>query len=130
MSEAKNSWSYINTGPEPVLVWLEPWAEEIDVPLGSTILIRSENGSALGEVERAEEHFTVWATANKVEVLIDGLLQDTASSKIGVLGGPSKEMLTVMYGGHPEARLGGAPANTRDRFSFWQWARSLLRIQG
>ena len=128
MQKADSSWSHLNAGPETLLVWLEPWAEEFDVPTGSTILIRSSNGCALGEVEHVEDHFTIWATANKVEVFMDGVLQDTASSQIALPDGLTKEMLTVLFGGRPEARLGGENASATGRISMWRRAKGFLGL--
>ena len=121
------SWSHLNAGPETLSVWLEPWAEEFDVSSGSTILVRSSNGGALGEVERVKDHFTIWATASKVEVFIDGVLQDTASSQIAFPDGLTKQMLTVVFAGRPEARLGGEGGTATGRASFWRRATNFLR---
>ena len=128
MLKADSSWSHLNAGPATLLVWLEPWAEELEVPDGSTILLRSADGSALGEVERTEDYCTIWATASKVEVFIDGVLQETASSQIAVPDGLTKQMLTVMFGGRPEARLGGEHSSATGRISMWQRVKSLLRL--
>jgi hypothetical protein len=128
MSDADKSWSYLNAGPNAITVWLEPWAEEFEVPCGSTILLRSPEGSALGSVERDQDSFTLWAAATKVEVLIDGILQDTASSQIAVPEGLTKAMLTAVFGNYPEARLGGKPLNPNVGRSIWSRAKSLLGL--
>ena len=109
------------------MVWLEPWAEEFHVPTGSTIVLRSLDDSELGEVEPGNAQFTIWASARKVEVFIDGELQDTASAHIATPEGASRKMLEIMFASQPAARLGGAPyLPEKPPSSFWQKIKAVI----
>jgi hypothetical protein len=119
MAELDNQWSLSNPGRDELLVWLEPWAEEFVVPARSTIAMRPSSGRTLGEVEWTPDHLIVWASAPTVEVLIDDVLQDSASAAISVPDGLTKGMLKIVFAGRPAARLGGAPANMNERDSLW-----------
>jgi hypothetical protein len=124
-----NDWSLSNPGPNELVVWLEPWAEEFVVPARSTIAVRASGGaepSEVGEIEWVSDHVVIWATAKIVEVYIDDVLQDTASAIVQLPDGLSRGMLNVMFKGQPAARLGGAASYTVDQPSWW--ARLRLRL--
>ena len=101
-------------------VWLEPWADEFVLRPLSTVQLRAPAGSALGEIEQSECQITVWATAEFVQVLIDGELQHSGSAVIPVPQGLTKKMLQIVFDDQPAARLGGATAATKTRTSWWK----------
>ena len=122
MTDANCLWGLSNLGPDTLLVWLEPWADEIAVPVRSTVILKSSGASderALGEVEWTPDHLVVWARASTVEVFLDGAVQESSSAIIPVPDGLTKEMLSIVFSGQPAARLGGAP-NALERTSWWQ----------
>jgi len=127
MAEPDNQWSLSNPGPDELLVWLEPWAEEFVVPARSTIAMRPPRGRNLGEVEWTPDHLIVWASVPTVEVFVDDVLQDSASAAISVPQGLTKGMLNIVFAGQPAARLGGDPANMDERVSLWGRIKHRLR---
>jgi hypothetical protein len=141
MSGIDWNWGVSNKGPGPLLVWLEPWAEEFEVPVGSTITmhvsctggIEDDEDDDAVSAECTTEHLVVWADAGQiVRVSIDGDLQDTASATIpvpGGFGGSTKDLLTLMFGGQPSARLGGVSNEAPPPRSFWKKAKRYLRLE-
>lgn len=127
MADLDNQWTLSNPGPDALLVWLEPWAEEFVVPAGSAIAMSPASGHALGEIEGTPDHIIVWASAPTVEVYIDGLLQDTVSAIIPIPDGLTAWMLNVLFADQPVARLGGAHANADERISLWGRIKRRLR---
>jgi hypothetical protein len=122
MTDIDNQWGLSNPGPKTLLVWLEPSAEEFDVPVRSTITLNPSGGSqgcTLGEVEWTPYHLVVWASAQTVEVFIDGVLQESGSAVIPIPDGLTKEMLNIVFSGQPAARLAGA-GSLRSRATWWQ----------
>jgi hypothetical protein len=112
-----------NPGREKLMVWLEPWADEFEVPARSTIVMRGPteiSHCGVGEAEWTPDNLVMWASASTVEVLIDGVLQESASATIAVPDGLSKGVLEVLFAGQPGARLGGAAADTIERSSWWR----------
>lgn len=73
-------------------VWLEPWADEVVVPVRSTITLTGATGTqdcSIGEVEMTPDHLVVWANAaGMIEARVDGVLQKTSSAIIPVPGRP------------------------------------------
>jgi hypothetical protein len=131
MRHVANEWSLSNPGPDELVVWLEPWAEEFVVPARSTIAVRASGGpepSEVGEIEWVSDHVVIWATAKMVEVYIDDELQDTASAIVSLPDGLSKGMLNVMFKGHPSARVGGAASEPHQKPSWWDRLRRRLRL--
>lgn len=66
MIRANPQWSFSNFGPSPILLWLEPWADEIEIPSGATVTVDSTGGSGCcppGEIEWTDDHMVLWATA-------------------------------------------------------------------
>lgn len=111
MMKADQRWSVSNAGPEAWRLWLEPWAEEFVVPGRSTIVLEAIGGSddcASFELDWTSEHLVAWASGSTVRVFIDEVLQDSASATIPVPAGLTKEVLNIVFSGHPAARLGGA----------------------
>lgn len=119
MDAPDNHWSLSNTGPDTLLVWLEPWAEEFVVPAGSTVAMRLSGGCALGDVEWTPDHLVIWASAPTVEVFVDGALQESCSAAVSVPDGLTRGMLGMMFADQPSARLGGAHAGAAGRTSLW-----------
>lgn len=130
MTSAYRQWGLSNPGPDTLLIWLEPWAEEFNVPERSTIIIKFLGESEQrepDEVEWTEDHLVLWASASTVEVIIDGVPQDSSSAVIPVPGGLTKAMLNIVFAGQPSSRLAGAP-NVGERTSWWQRTRRHLTL--
>lgn len=119
MSNADSTLSYTNDGPEPILVWLEPWADEVHLPARSTVRFIASNGVGVGELEQAHDQITLWASADIVQVFVDDVLQETASASIAAPAGLTKAMLHTVFDDQPSARLGGSPLSSTPRISIW-----------
>jgi hypothetical protein len=132
MAEVDHEWSLSNPGPERLLVWLEPWAEEFEVPVRSTIALSDPNGSgryAIGEVEWTPDHLVIWAsTPGTIEVSVDGVPQQSGSAVIPSPDGLTKQMLKVVFAGLPAARLGGQPFELAEAESWWRRMRRRIGI--
>lgn len=103
-------WCLSNPGPDELIVWLEPWAEEFAVPVRSTVAVKVSgrpDGHEVGEIEWASDRVVIWATAKMVEIFIDDVFQDSASAIVPLPEGLRKGMLTLLFANHPSARLGG-----------------------
>jgi hypothetical protein len=127
MTGVNRLWGLSNPGPDTLLIWLEPWAEEFEVPVRSTVILKASGASeecVAGEVEWTSDHL-VWAVASTVEVFVDGVLQESSSAVIPVPDGLTKGMLNIVFAGQPAARLGGAP-NALERTSWSQRIRRRL----
>lgn len=114
MTDADHQWGLSNPGPDTLYLWLEPWADEIEAPVRSTITFDPSGGPEdcpLGQVEWTTDHLLVWATAQRVAVFVDGELQHTGSAVIAVPDGLTKGMLGIVFADQPAARLGGAPSD-------------------
>jgi hypothetical protein len=125
MTHADSQWGLSNPGPDTLLVWLEPWAEEFEVPVRSTVAMKGAGGreSEVGEIEFKPDHLVVWASAQTVEVFIDGAFQESASASIPVPAGLSKAMLGIVFADHPAARLGGSGFPASKRMSWFERVR-------
>ena len=123
MTDADRRWSFSNPGPEMLAIWLKPWAEEIEVPVRSTVTMESIGGSeetAPGEIEWTPDHLVVWANVETIRVFVDGVLQDTCSAGISAPEGLTRALLNIAFAGQPAARLGGAYAGlVRPDGSWW-----------
>jgi hypothetical protein len=131
MTDPADEWGFSNPGPGTILLWLEPWADELELPAKSTVLFSARNGSqscAPGELEWTEDHLILWATAQTVAVSIDGVFQHTGSAVIPIPDGLTKDTLRVLFGNQPAARLGGATVTTENRTSWWQRAGRRLGL--
>lgn len=127
MIDADDDLSLSNPGPNTLLVWLEPWAEEFVVPARSTVTMRPSIGCTLGEVEWTKDHLVIWANAKTVEVFIDGIPQKSCSAVIPRPDSMTKEMLNIALSFQPSARLGGAYAHAIIRPSLWERIWRLAR---
>ena len=102
-----------NAGPDELLVWLEPWAEEFGVAVRSTITLTVSGSSDKEEpieVESTPDHLVLWASAGqRVRIFIDGIPLETASAQMTVPGGngSTRQFLTTLFAKEPAARLGG-----------------------
>ena len=128
MVDPDNQWGFSNAGPDALLVWLEPWAEEFVVPARSTFAMRPSGGLTSGEMEWTPDHLIIWATASTIEVFIDGALQDSASATIAAPDGLTKGVLAILFAGQPSARLGGTYADAAGRMSLWEHIKRRLRL--
>ena len=126
VSDLDSKWHYFNSGSSTLYLWIEPWAEGYDLPVGSHVKLVSPDGTAIGEAELAENQITIWSSSPLLEVFIDDELQESASASVPVPSELNKAMLTVMFGKHPEARLGGKPRHTEPKMPFW--TRMLRRL--
>lgn len=121
-------WGISNAGTSDVLIWLEPWADEVRIPGGATATLRIVNGAAQSsslDVEETEEHVVIWAASGDcVEVYVDHVLQHTGSASIPVpdgFGASTKSLLGMMFGGQPAARLAGG--HSAQASSLWRRIR-------
>ena len=131
MTATDYQWSLCNPGPETLLVWLEPWCEEFEVPVRSTITMKPSGDAhepALGEVEWGPDNLVIWATGPTVAVFIDNVLQDSGSAEIPIPDGLTKQMLNIAFAGQPAARLGGTPFNPVRRTSLWWRVKGLIGL--
>lgn len=116
-------WGFSNPGPGTILLWLEPWADEFEIPARSTVILNpagGPEGSPLGQLEWSVDHLVLWASAQTVAVSIDGVLQRSGSALIPIPDGLTKEMLGIVFADQPAARLGGASSLTTERTSWWK----------
>ena len=125
-------WGISNAGSSSVYLWLEPWADEVEVPSGATAILRILNGlvqSSALDVEETEDHVVIWAASgDRVEVYVDEVLQHTGSASIpvpGELGTSTKNLLGIMFGNQSEARLAGAQSTIQVP-SLWRRIRLAL----
>ncbi|MES2289470.1 MAG: hypothetical protein V4530_07000 [Pseudomonadota bacterium] len=123
MTDVDPQFALSNPGPGPLLVWLEPWAEEFEVPVRSTVTLEAPGWSgecALGEMEWTPNHLVVWASARIIKVFIGGTLQDSSSAIIPVPDGLTRKILNIAFEDQPAARLGGAGASALQQASLWE----------
>lgn len=125
MTHTDSQWGLSNPGPETLLVWLEPWAEEFEVPVRSTITMKAAGDceSEVGEIEWGPDHLVIWASAQMVEVFIDGALQKSGSASIPAPAGLDKAMLGIVFADQPAARLGGSGFLASRRMSWLERTR-------
>lgn len=119
MSNAASTLSFTNDGTEPILVWLEPWADEVHLPAQSTVRFIAPYGVGVGELEQAHDQITLWANADIVQVFVDDVLQKTASASIAAPAGLTKAILHTVFDDQPSARLGGRPFPSEPHISIW-----------
>lgn len=107
-------WGVSNAGSSSIFLWLEPWANEVEVPTGATATLRIVNDSVQSdslEIEDTGEHVVIWAAGGDcIEVYIDGVLQDTGSASNPVpdmFGTATKSLLGIVFDNQPQARLAG-----------------------
>jgi hypothetical protein len=125
-------WGVSNAGQSTVLLWLEPWADEVEVPTGKTATLRIVSAVAHPdplEIEDTGEHVVIWAAGGDcVEVYLDGVLQHTGSASIPVpdgFGNSTKGLLGIMFDNQPKARLAGQQPTTKPP-SLWGRLRPLM----
>tara|TARA_B100000678_G_scaffold248852_2_gene222883 strand:- start:60 stop:554 length:495 start_codon:yes stop_codon:yes gene_type:complete len=126
MSNSASKLSFTNERAEPILVWLEPWADELHLSAGSTVKFSASNGKDLGELETAQDQITLWANTDIVQVFIDDALQETSSASIAAPAGLTKSMLHAVFDAQPSARLGGRPLASVSRISIWSKLKQQL----
>jgi hypothetical protein len=119
-------WGVSNVGQCKLLIWLEPWAEEFEVPHRSTLTLRIINSSIdseFPEIQATEDNVVIWAgSGDLIEVSIDQILQDSYSARAPVpevSGLSSKEFLNIVFSKQPEARLGGRKLPQQAQISVW-----------
>lgn len=131
MMIADCDWSLSNPGPDELLVWLEPWAEEFMIPVESTVALKASSDvgeCGVGNIEWASDHIVVWASAGTIEMFIDGQRQDSASAIVAIPDGLSKDMLSILFAGQTSARLGGVEHRVVDQSSWRGRLRRLFRL--
>ena len=122
--------AFSNAGTDPALLWLEPWAEEFELPAGSSVFLRTPVGQPagwLGSVEQTPDHIVIWMNGGTVQLWIDDMAQDSASAVIPTPGSLSKQMLEIVFPDQPTARLGGAAIGASNP-SWWQKIRRIFAI--
>jgi hypothetical protein len=114
IKQADWHWGISNAGQNILLLSLEPWADEIEVPCRSTATLRISNACSPRDeldVEDTGEHLVIWASGgDRVEVYIDEIRQHTASATISVpeeMGLSTRNLLGVLFNDQPAARLAG-----------------------
>jgi hypothetical protein len=133
MAKVDWHWAVTNVGPDKLLVWLEPWAEEFEVPVRSTIALSFNSADAPAPMDITPERIVVWLSGGQTaRVFIDDVFQDSASASMpvpDVFEGSTKHLLTLMFENHPEARLGGGSTNPPpQRLSVWRRLKGYFRI--
>jgi hypothetical protein len=119
MSNVGCRWEFENPGPEPVLIWLEPWADEFLLTAGCRVELVALDGCNLGEIEQSQHQITLWANAEFVQVYIDSELQRSTSAIVPAPRELTKEMLQIVFESQPSARLGGAAGALEKHVSWW-----------
>ncbi len=117
MTETASALWLCNAGASPVFIWLEPWAEEFELPSRSELLIRIEGDAqhmrVAPDVEPTDTGFTIYANGGtRLCVAIDGVDQDSGSAEIEAPDfGPlsPRGFVDLVFGDVPEARPGGQP---------------------
>ena len=109
MSNSASVLSFTNDRTEPMVVWVEPWGEELSLPPKSTVQFKAPDGREVGDLELAQYQITLWAKGELVQVFIDDVLQETASASVAAPPELTKAMLHTLFDGEPSARLGGRP---------------------
>jgi hypothetical protein len=111
MSDSDWHWSASSIAPHRLLIWLEPWAEEFEVPPGSTADLHFIGGLPGGHpVENVSEAegIVFWASAGQtVRVSIDGILQESGSTSVPVPEADhlsTRQFLDIVLGAEPAAR--------------------------
>ncbi len=119
-----------NAGANPLNVWLEPWAEECEIPYRgelSMIVTGDEITRIVPDVEQTKDSLVVWGTGGtRIEILINGELQDTVSAAVtspDIGGLETKEFVNLVFGDHPKTRPGGRPTPTQKA---WQILSSIF----
>lgn len=105
--------TFHNGRQETLRLWLEPWAEEIEVGPGSRLDLMAEGfaAGAEAEFEVTNEHLAFFAPGNsRVRVLVDGVMVDTGSASIetpdaGKLG--TRGFVHTVFDNFPGARPAG-----------------------
>ena len=132
MSDTDWLWSVSSIAPHKLLIWLEPWAEEFEVPAGSAIELRFAGGLPGDhpvEIESAADQVVIWASAGQtVIVSIDGAVQHSASASIPVPRADhlsTRQFLGIMLGAQPvDAPQAGS---AEPRRGWWQRIKDYLR---
>ena len=129
MKVTSHEWSLSNPGPNTFSVWLEPWCDEFEVPVRSTITLqtpRDADRCGLEEIEWGPDNLVVWATGTTVTVFIDNVLQKSGSAVIRLPDGLTKGMLNIVFADQPAARLGGQSSHAVGPTYWWQRLKGLF----
>lgn len=105
----------------PLTVWIEPWCDELVLPPRSELSLtpQPDDGHAImPDIEVIEDRLVIWAmTSGTLTVTIDGVVQDTGCRTIPLpaelFGMPVKNLVGVVFGGHPATRPDGAANPSR-----------------
>jgi len=107
-------WGISNGGRADLIVWLEPWAEEFEVPGRSTLTVHvacSDGTDPEMDVQQVEGRIVIWSESGQLlQFFLDGVALKSASATLEFpkLPGPGmKDLMTMLFEGHPQARLGG-----------------------
>ncbi|MET1111922.1 MAG: GNAT family protein [Allosphingosinicella sp.] len=110
--------TFHNGRAETLRLWLEPWADEIEVPPASRVDLVAERlaGPAAAEFEMTSENLAFYAPGDsRIRILVDGVQVDTGSASIaapdaGALG--TRGFVQTVFGNFPEARPAGLPGDS------------------
>ena len=107
-------WGISNNGEADLVVWLEPWAEEFEVRSRSTLTVNVTCSDATEpelDIEQVDGRIVIWSGSGQLlQFFMDGVALRTASATLEFpkLSGPgTKDLITILFKGHPQARLGG-----------------------
>lgn len=81
------TWTLSNAGNQSVVLLLEPWAEEFELPPRSTVSLDFSAEGALvtpGSIERTADYLILWIERGTVAVEIDGIRQQTGAAVIPI----------------------------------------------
>lgn len=105
--------TFHNSRAETLRLWLEPWADEVEVPPGGRVDLVAEGlaAQAEAEFEVTSENLAFYAPGNcRIRVLVDGVEADTGSASItapdaGSLG--TRGFVHAVFDNFPETRPAG-----------------------
>lgn len=128
LGDAAEEISFCNAGSLPLVVWLEPWAQEFALPPRSIIVLRcfADGGrNSMPDLEAANGIMTVWGQGgSRIAVFIDEVDQNSFSSRHAAPaldGLTTRGFVELVFDGRPETRPGGLPlALSPQRDTWWR----------
>ncbi|WP_153039505.1 hypothetical protein [Sphingobium yanoikuyae] len=123
MTDVNQEWSLSNPGPDALLVWLEPWCDEFEVPVRSVITLKTSGDL---EIEWTSENLVVWASGPTVSVFINDERQKSGAESIPIPDGLTKGILNILFADQPTARLGGRTSQSIGPISWWCRVKGLF----
>ena len=103
-----------NARETELMVWLEPWCDEIILPPRAEVAMVVVGHGALPELVTFDSHITVYGAGNtRLDVQVNGVKQDTVSSEIvspDTEALSTREFVDLVFGSFPETRPSGVPS--------------------